>query len=129
MATVEELIGLINEANIKAQEAIGTLASCRSEMDAAYGALSEARNSFANALGAVVQARDLVAGAMGSSNSATLTEMLGILQKTIDDHLLTHELDHAMTDIQVTGHNGDEASNLCAFAMEKGEQFIGNALS
>jgi len=132
MATVEDMIRQINEANVKAGEAIGALGQVKDEMYTVVAQLIETKNRYGNALGEVIQARDLVAMTMEQiGSSATLGDMLGILQKAIDDDLTPSapKFDEMQGECGVVGQACDEASTNCASAMEKGEQFIGNLMA
>ena len=130
MATVEDIVGQVTEANVLISDVIGALGQTKEAEEAVLAQLSEAKNNFGNALGAAVQARDLIAQTVGSSGSATLNEMLGMLQSAIDDHMTASaaRFDEAISSISATVSDGEEASNKCAAAMEAGESYIGMAL-
>ena len=132
MATVEDMIRQISEANVKAEEAIGALSTAKDEIHAVLAQVIEVKHRYGNALGEVIQARDLVAMTMEQiGSSQTLADMLGLLQRAIDDQLTpgAAKFDPMQGDCGNIGQTCDEASTGCAAAMEKGEQFIGNLMA
>jgi len=131
MATVEEIIGQVTEANVMLGEAVGGLAQAQEGLEAATAQLVEARINFSNALGKAEEARDMVAATVQNSGSATLGEMLGIIQGAIDDHMTPGgmRLQEAPGPLHATMYDREEASSDLAAAMEKGETYIGLALS
>jgi hypothetical protein len=130
MATVEQLMGQINEANVKAQEAIGALANAKGQMESAVGQVNEAKNSFGNALGAALEARDLVAMTMENSGSETLGSMWSALNTAIEDEMTpgAGQFEGVEQEMHANNHHNDEATGKLATAMEQGENYIGRMM-
>jgi len=77
-----------------------------------------------------VEARDMVAQTVQNSGSATLNDMLGLVQSAIDDHLTPGgvRLEGSAEPVHATMYDREEASTDLSAAMEKGETYIGMAL-